>query len=62
MSDNSVLLVQLQEQREFLLKSLRDLEQEHKFGDLDDQDYESLRKDYVSRTALVIKRAFGAPR
>ena len=56
MSDHSVLLVQLQEQREFLLKSLRDLEQEHKFGDLDDQDYESLRKDYVSRTALVIKQ------
>ena len=29
MSENLVLLVQLQEQREFLLKSLRDLEQEH---------------------------------
>lgn len=56
MSENLVLLVQLQEQREFLLKSLRDLEQEHKFGDLDDQDFESLRKDYVSRTALVIKQ------
>ena len=56
MSNSSELLAELQEQRDFLLNSLRDLEREHKFGDIDDQDYESLRKEYVSRAAAVIKQ------
>ncbi|MEY3478605.1 MAG: hypothetical protein RL415_868, partial [Actinomycetota bacterium] len=56
MSNSSESLVELQEQRDFLLNSLRDLEREHKFGDIDDQDYESLRKEYVSRAAAVIKQ------
>ena len=56
MSNSSESLAELQEQRDFLLNSLRDLEREHKFGDIDDQDYESLRKEYVSRAASVIKQ------
>ena len=56
MSNSSESLAELQEQRDFLLNSLRDLEREHKFGDIDDQDYESLRKEYVSRAAAVIKQ------
>ena len=56
MSNSSESLLELQEQRDFLLNSLRDLEREHKFGDIDDQDYESLRKEYVSRAAAVIKQ------
>ena len=44
---------ELTEQRDFLVNSLHDLEQEHKYGDLDDQEFESLRKDYESRAASV---------
>ncbi len=44
---------ELTEQRDFLINSLHDLGQEHKFGDLDDQEFESLRKDYESRAASV---------
>ena len=42
-------------QRKFLLQSLRDLDDEFKAGDLDLDDYNSLRSDYVARTAQVIK-------
>ena len=42
-------------QRKFLLQSLRDLDDEFKAGDLDLDDYNSLRLDYVARTAQVIK-------
>ncbi len=45
----------LVDQRKFLLKSLRDLDAEFKAGDLDLDDYNSLRSDYVARTAQVIK-------
>ena len=44
---------ELTQQRDFLLNSLHDLEQEHKFGDLDDQEFESLRKEYESRAESV---------
>ena len=43
----------LTDQREFLTNSLHDLEQEHKYGDLADKEFESLRKDYESRVASV---------
>lgn len=56
MSSTSDHLAQLKEQRDFLLNSLRDLESELNHGDIDDQDFESLRKDYVSRAAAVIKQ------
>ena len=49
----------LEEQKHFLLRSLRDLESEFKFGDIDDSDYESLRLDYVARTAEIIKQIEG---
>lgn len=45
----------LVDQRTFLLQSLRDLEAEFKAGDLDLDDYNSLRSDYVARTAQVLK-------
>ena len=46
----------LVDQRKFLLQSLRDLDDEFKAGDLDLDDYNSLRSDYVARTAQVIKQ------
>ena len=45
----------LVDQRKFLLQSLRDLDDEFKAGDLNLDDYNSLRSDYVARTAQVIK-------
>jgi tetratricopeptide (TPR) repeat protein len=47
---------ELEEQRSFLLRSLRDLEAEHDAGDLDDSDYEALRDDYTARTADVLRQ------
>jgi tetratricopeptide (TPR) repeat protein len=44
----------LREERRFLLASLRDLEREHEAGDIDDDDYESLKEDYTSRAAAVL--------
>lgn len=45
----------LEDQREFLLQSLRDLEAEHEAGDVEDDDYEALRDDYTSRAARIIR-------
>ena len=45
----------LEEQRDFLLSSLADLDREHEAGDLDDDDYEALRDDYTSRAATVLE-------
>lgn len=45
----------LEEERDFLLASLRDLEAEHEAGDLDDGDYEQLRDDYTTRAAAVLR-------
>ncbi len=46
----------LEDQRTFLLNSIRELDEEFVVGDLDQDDYRSLRSDYVSRTAEVIKQ------
>lgn len=46
----------LEEQREFLLASLQDLDREHEAGDVDDVDYEALKDDYTARAAAVIRR------
>ena len=51
----------LEQERDFLLASLRDLEAEHAAGDIDEQDYHSLRDDYTRRTAIVL-RALDAER
>jgi len=48
-------LAELEEQRDHLLASLRDLEREHDAGDLDDHDYGELKDDYTARAAEVIR-------
>ncbi len=46
-------LAALEEQRRFLRRSLDDLEREHEAGDLDEDDYATLRDDYTRRLAAV---------
>ena len=48
-------LAGLEEQRDFLLRSLEDLEREHAAGDLADDDYATLRDDYTSRAAETLR-------
>ena len=48
-------LAALEEQRDFLLRSLDDLEREHEAGDVDDHDYQALKDDYTARAARVIR-------
>jgi len=47
-------LAELEEERRFLLDSIRDLEREHAVGDVDDADYTALRDGYVARAAAVM--------
>jgi hypothetical protein len=53
--DGDADLASLEDERDFLLSSLRDLEAEHDAGDIDDVDYETLRDDYTVRTAEVLR-------
>ena len=46
---------QLQEEREFLLTSLADLEREFAVGDVADDDYASLKDSYTARAAIIIR-------
>jgi hypothetical protein len=48
-------LAALEEERDFLLASLDDLEREHAAGDVDDVDYAALKDDYTSRAAAVLR-------
>ncbi len=48
--------VALEEERDFCLRSLRDLEAEHSAGDLDDVDYRTLRDSYVARAAAALRQ------
>lgn len=48
-------LAELEEERRFLLRSLDDLEREHEAGDVDDDDYETLKDGYVARAAAVLR-------
>jgi tetratricopeptide (TPR) repeat protein len=48
-------LAALEDQRDFLLRSLDDLEAEHAAGDIDEHDYETLRDDYTARAATVLR-------
>ncbi len=48
-------LAALEEERDFLLRSLDDLDAEHSAGDLDDADHAALRDDYTVRAAAVIR-------
>jgi hypothetical protein len=52
-------LAALEEERDFLLRSLRDLEAEHEVGDVDDHDYAALEDDYTARAAAVIRAIEG---
>jgi hypothetical protein len=48
-------LARLEEEREFLLSSIRDLEREHAAGDVDDTDFRTVRDGYVARAAAVLR-------
>jgi tetratricopeptide (TPR) repeat protein len=48
-------LAALEDQRDFLLRSLDDLEREHEAGDVDAHDYETLKDDYTARAARTIR-------
>lgn len=52
-------LAALEEQRDFLLRSLDDLEREHEAGDVDEADYLALKDDYTARAAAVIRAIEG---
>jgi len=45
----------LEEERDFFLRSLRDLEAERSAGDIDEVDYRALRDDYTARAAEVLR-------
>ena len=51
--------VALEEERDFLLSSLRDLEREREAGDIDDTDYETLKSSYTKRTADILRQLRG---
>ena len=53
---------QLQEERDFLLSSLRDLERERQAGEIDDDDYRTLHDDYTVRAAAVLRALEAEPR
>ena len=44
-------LARLEEERKFLLDSLRDVERERAAGDIDDADYATLKSGYTQRAA-----------
>jgi tetratricopeptide (TPR) repeat protein len=48
-------LAALEEERDFLLRSLQDLERERAAGDVDDSDYKELKDDYTARAAATIR-------
>ena len=48
----------LEAERDFLLRSLDDLEVERGAGDIDDEAYQQLHDDYTARAAAVL-RALG---
>ncbi|MEZ5182596.1 MAG: hypothetical protein R2702_12090 [Acidimicrobiales bacterium] len=54
-------LAALEEQRDFLLRSIADLDRELAAGDLDPDDHRTLRDDYTARAAQVL-RAIDAQR
>jgi hypothetical protein len=48
-------LARLEEERDFLLRSLRDLDREHEAGEIEEDDYRSLRDGYTARAASVLR-------
>jgi Tetratricopeptide repeat len=51
----------LAEERDFLLRSLRDLEAEFLAGDIGEVDYQNLRDDYTARAAAVLRTLADEP-
>jgi cytochrome c-type biogenesis protein CcmH/NrfG len=49
----------LEAERDFLLRSLDDLEAEHVAGDIDDESYQRLHDDYTARGAAAIRALRG---
>ena len=49
-------------ERDFLLRSLRDLDAERAAGDIDEGDYQSLKADYTARAAAVLKALKAPPK
>ena len=49
-------LADLEAERSFLLRSLRDLDAERAAGDVDEHDYETLRDGYTKRAADVMRQ------
>jgi tetratricopeptide (TPR) repeat protein len=47
--------LRLEQERDFLMKSLDDLELEHDSGGIDDESYTQLHDDYTARAAAVIR-------
>ncbi|MEY5058599.1 MAG: hypothetical protein RJA51_346, partial [Actinomycetota bacterium] len=52
----------LEEQLDFLLDSLRDLEREREAGDINEDDYSALRDDYIARAAAISRQLSGDER
>lgn len=48
-------LAALEEERTFLLRSIEDLDREHAAGDVDEDDYRTLRDEYTVRAAAVLR-------
>jgi tetratricopeptide (TPR) repeat protein len=48
-------LAALEEERDFLLRSIEDLEAERAAGDIDEADFQALSDDYTARTAEVLR-------
>jgi tetratricopeptide (TPR) repeat protein len=59
MSFSGEKIRELQERKDFLLRSIDDLEREHEAGDLTDADYNLLHRDYSRRAADVLKELDG---
>ncbi len=53
---------ELEAQREFLLRSLDDLEAERDAGNIDDETYERLHSDYTARAAATLRALEAASR
>jgi hypothetical protein len=51
----------LEEERDFLLRSLDDLEREYAAGDVDDADYAQLKDSYIARAAEVLRAIASGP-
>jgi tetratricopeptide (TPR) repeat protein len=49
-------LAELEEERRFLLRSLKDLEREFEAGDVDADDYQTLKDGYTVRAAAVLRQ------